>query len=410
MGLFLLADGTHKGLDKHRNNFFWEDKVNKRKYHMVSWEEICKPKEQGGLGVMNTKKMNIALMLKWIWRILTEQDERLLWLQLIRAKYGTAELLSGRASGGSPFWKSIQKIKHMFSCGVRFHVGNGQHTRFWLDHWLGEDNFSVKFPLIFEICAEPEISVAQAITHEGWNIRLRRSLGPTQVMQWQSLVALLESYQLEEASDRISWKLDASGVYTTRSMYAAMCQDQAVVCSKLIWQAQVPKKIKIFTWQLLKGRLPSSDNICLRGGPSNGMCVLCGTEEDVDHIFFKCVLALFMWEGLSLSLGVQWKPRNRQEWLTILGGFRGATRRILWILFAAMCWALWKIRNKFTIEKTFPNQPAECIFHTLINLQQWRPLLRSSERRLADELITTLKDLSTQTLSRPQSRSGETVV
>jgi hypothetical protein len=64
MGLFMLADGTHAGFDKHRNRFFWEGQGNKRKYHLVAWQEICKPKDQGGLGVMNTKLMNQALMLK----------------------------------------------------------------------------------------------------------------------------------------------------------------------------------------------------------------------------------------------------------------------------------------------------------------------------------------------------------
>jgi hypothetical protein len=49
---------------------FWEGQGNKKKYHLVSWQEICKPKDQGGLGVMNTKLMIQALMIKWIWRML----------------------------------------------------------------------------------------------------------------------------------------------------------------------------------------------------------------------------------------------------------------------------------------------------------------------------------------------------
>jgi hypothetical protein len=65
-GLVLLADGMHAGFDKHRNIFFQEGQGTKKKYHLVSWPSICQPKCQGGLGVMNTKVMNIALMAKWI--------------------------------------------------------------------------------------------------------------------------------------------------------------------------------------------------------------------------------------------------------------------------------------------------------------------------------------------------------
>jgi hypothetical protein len=87
MGLFLLADGTHAGFDKHQNRFFSEGQCTKKKYHLMSWQEICKPKYQVGLGVMNTKLMNQALMIKWIWQMLSGENKNLLWLKLLRAKY-----------------------------------------------------------------------------------------------------------------------------------------------------------------------------------------------------------------------------------------------------------------------------------------------------------------------------------
>jgi hypothetical protein len=36
---------------------------------------------------MNTKLMNQALMIKWIWQMLSGENENLLWLKLLRAKY-----------------------------------------------------------------------------------------------------------------------------------------------------------------------------------------------------------------------------------------------------------------------------------------------------------------------------------
>jgi hypothetical protein len=104
MGLFLLADGTHAGFDKHRNRFFWEGKGTKKKYHLVKWQDICQPKGQGGLGITDTKLMNIALMAKWIWRCFSGQNEDLLWLKLLRAKYRVSDLFtSPNPVGCSPF-------------------------------------------------------------------------------------------------------------------------------------------------------------------------------------------------------------------------------------------------------------------------------------------------------------------
>jgi hypothetical protein len=46
---------------------------------------MCKPKELGGLGILNTHIINIALMLKWLWKLY--QNAEGLWVDLLRAKY-----------------------------------------------------------------------------------------------------------------------------------------------------------------------------------------------------------------------------------------------------------------------------------------------------------------------------------
>jgi hypothetical protein len=140
MSLFLLADGTHVGFDKHRARFFCEGVRDKKKYHWVNWAEVCKPKERGGLGVMNTKLMNISLMVKWIWRLFTEQH------RIISAKYpGAGNIFSSSARNGSPFWHSLHKIKDFFKLGARYSLGNGEKIHFWTDWWLGDGPLAHRF-------------------------------------------------------------------------------------------------------------------------------------------------------------------------------------------------------------------------------------------------------------------------
>lgn len=264
----------------------------------------------------------------------------------------------------------------------------------------------MQFPLLFKICLDPAIPVAQAHSEEGWRLQFRRHLGPEHAVQWNSLSSMLEEILPEDAPDRVSWKFESSGIFSSRSMYRALCADPVVTCSKLIWEAHMPKKIKIFLWQLLRGRLPTNDHIHHRGGPSDGKCALCGAPENVEHIFFSCVLAQFSWSGVRAMLGVNWCPSNRVQWLGILEGFQGTTSKLMWLLFAAQCWALWKIRNKFTIEHKFPNQPADRVFKTMLNLQQWSPLLREKERALVEQLGVMLKHLFATTARAPRQRAA----
>jgi hypothetical protein len=91
--------------------------------------------------------------------------------------------------------------------------------------------------------------------------------------------------------------------------------------------------------------------------------------------------------------GVNWNPHSRLEWFTIMNTLGTKAKRCVWVFFAAQCWAIWTTYNKFTIEGKFSNQPANCIFKTLLNLQLWRPLLKLADRPLMDELEAMTKNL-----------------
>ena len=123
--------------------------------------------------------------------------------------------------------------------------------------------------------------------------------------------------------------------------------------------------------------------------------------ESVEHIFFGCVLAKFMWSGIRCMLAVQWQLASFMEMVETIDGFSGKTRRVLWILFDVQSWALWTTRNKFSIEPKFPRQPADVIFKSLLCLQQWRPLIKPKLLPLMDELVKMLQDTYAASFSPP---------
>jgi hypothetical protein len=56
-------------MDMIRARFFYEGWGDKKKYHMVKWDVLCKPKEFGGLGFTDSRTRNICLLSKWIYKL-----------------------------------------------------------------------------------------------------------------------------------------------------------------------------------------------------------------------------------------------------------------------------------------------------------------------------------------------------
>jgi hypothetical protein len=178
-------------------------------------------------------------------------------------------------------------IKEQFRLGARFHPGAHSKISFWNDLWIGEDPLIVRFPSLFLKSSYSDISIAQAYSEEGWRIPFRRNLDHNDVQAWRELCGIVEDIDLADFPDRISWHLEPLGNFSLWSLYLLLCKKPEVPLTNYLWSYAVPLKIKIFTWQLAWGRLPSNDQILARFGPSEGKCALCGNIEYVEHIFFQ---------------------------------------------------------------------------------------------------------------------------
>ena len=62
-------------IDMCIHNFVWGSLPEERKPHLLSWDIVCRPKEQGELGLRKAKEMNEAFLMKLVWNILSHPDE-----------------------------------------------------------------------------------------------------------------------------------------------------------------------------------------------------------------------------------------------------------------------------------------------------------------------------------------------
>lgn len=97
-----------------QRGFLWGGSDSSVKIPWVSWSDICKPKNKGGLGIKDLGYFNKALVGKWIWRILDEENR--FWVRVLKSSYGSLEenrelVLNGRgASNSSRWWSDLCRL------------------------------------------------------------------------------------------------------------------------------------------------------------------------------------------------------------------------------------------------------------------------------------------------------------
>lgn len=69
LSMYRMPVQVRQQIDKLRKRFLWSGgSTIRKKYHLVEWKNVCLSKEQGGLGVLDLKNMNLALLAKWWFR------------------------------------------------------------------------------------------------------------------------------------------------------------------------------------------------------------------------------------------------------------------------------------------------------------------------------------------------------
>ncbi|GJZ59059.1 hypothetical protein Tco_0614875 [Tanacetum coccineum] len=137
-------------------------------------------------------------------------------------------------------WCSIlREVKVLSAKGFDFFshckkkVGNGRNSRFWLDTWLLDKPFRVRFPRFFILEMDKTKSVAAKWDDPSFCSSFRRPVRDgIEKEQWLEMLSMLDTVMLSSSIDR--------------------------------WVKFVPKKINVFAWRARLDRLPTRLNLIKR--------------------------------------------------------------------------------------------------------------------------------------------------
>jgi hypothetical protein len=197
MSFFAIPRGVLKKLDYFRSRFFWKIDDPKRKYRLAKWSILCRPKNQGGLGIHDLDTKNIAFRCKWLFRLLTTDG---MWQQILRNKYLHSKPLSQAQwkNGDSHFWASLMKVKREFLRFGTFKVKDGTQVRFWEDKWLGNATLREQYPCLYNIARHKQHTLSEVLSSSPINISWRRDLIDNKLAAWNSLYPCIANITLSQ--------------------------------------------------------------------------------------------------------------------------------------------------------------------------------------------------------------------
>jgi hypothetical protein len=356
---------------KLQRNFLWGGLSLKRRISWVKWEDICRPKKEGGLGIRDLRLVNLSLLAKWRWKLLSNDDE--VWKNVIVAKYGghvVGNVALDNTLGGmscSSWWKDVCCLDSnggWFKQVVTKKVGRGNSCKFWKDTWAGNQSLEQRFPRLFSMSVQQE----ELVTEVGrwtngvwwWELRWRRGFFVWEEQLLHDLEDLIHSVDLVDTEDSWVWNPDVVGGFSVKTLYIhlervlvphAILSHSAQFVFKHIWKTAVPSKVCVLAWQLVLDKIPTRENLCRRGILTNdaNVCLLCnGVAESTRHLFLHCPFASAVWYGLNRWLGVVVVPPLEMgmsyEQLVATGPNKKIRKGFssVWLAFV---WVIWKTRN-----------------------------------------------------------------
>jgi hypothetical protein len=221
---------------------------------------LCRPKDQGGLGILDLQLQNKCLLVKWLVNLLNTEGT---WQSLLTNKYLRSKTLTQVTAKphDSHFWRGLMRIKDEVLAKGSFDIKDGTKMRFWDDIWVGDKPLKVKYPSLYNTVRDRHATVSKVLASTPLNISFRRALVGNKLLEWLNLVAQISNVELVGGSDYFRWNLTKSGLFSVRSLYLHLIDTQPPFLHRKLWKIKIPLKIKIFLWFLQRGVVLTKDNL-----------------------------------------------------------------------------------------------------------------------------------------------------
>ncbi|XP_021717958.1 uncharacterized protein LOC110685744 [Chenopodium quinoa] len=338
-----------ENIDRKLRRFIWGGNEDKNKVHILAWDTLQKPKDQGGIGISSAKQANAAFLTKLGWRVLTKPN--LLWSRVLRAKYckGRCDVdMFESKKDMSNVWCGITANAKLLGEGTQIAVGNGHNTVFWDHKWVGDTPLS-------NMATQPILQELEGATvaemweeNSGWRWNIFAPFLP------QDILKLIQNHELRvdpSIGDLVYWKGDSKGRFTIKSALRIMRQESDALdesCWDLIWTSPIQQRVRAFLWLACHNRVLCNQNMFRRNLTASPSCYICGGQmESTLYTLRDCPAAKVVWRKLIQPMYFdQFFQGSIKGWLEVNPACSEDHMAEDWLtIFGIAIWWIWRWRN-----------------------------------------------------------------
>jgi hypothetical protein len=157
-------------------------------------------------------------------------------------------------------------------------------------------------------------------------------------------------------------------------MYNALIMDMQVRYNMVLWKLKVPYQINFFTWYLKRGVVLIKDNLARRNWSGSKLGVFCLQQESIQHVFFDCHFAKFLWRVVQVSFNIAVPMSIVNIFDGWVAGLGSQYKSLVLVRATALCWALLTSRIDIVFDNSLIKTYMQVLYRGMYGLRQWAQL------------------------------------
>ncbi|KAL2225075.1 UNVERIFIED_CONTAM: hypothetical protein Sindi_3095500, partial [Sesamum indicum] len=254
-------------------------------FHWCSWDKICRPVAEGGLGIRSLAEYVRAFSMKLWWRFRLKSS---LWSEYLHDRYCRAlhptHVPYNR--NHSSVWHRLCRIRDVAEPLIFWTLGQGA-VSFWHDNWFGEK------PLAQLVRGAPDtMEPVCYYWHEGeWNVPKIFRIVPPQIAHIICRIPIAAGQR-----DRIVWTATSNGTFSTASAWEAI---RVASPRRQLFTDIWHRSLRPTDW------IPVDERMKRKGFSFASKCQCCEAEESISHLFVEGEVVREVWLHFANVFGLQ---------------------------------------------------------------------------------------------------------